>query len=84
MSPGVVITPQVAADILEARGWYDSQQAGVGDKFYFNFRQRVQAALKSRFCPGRGDAGASARFGFRNIHILFTTKLSPRNCRSLQ
>ncbi len=51
MNLGVVITPQAAADILEARAWYDSQQAGVGGKFYFGFRNRLEKALESPLSP---------------------------------
>lgn len=49
MSLRAVITPEAAADILNARTWYDSQEAGVGDKFYFAFRNRVHDALETPF-----------------------------------
>ena len=45
MSLRVVITPEAAADILNARAWYDSQEAGVGDRFYFAVRDRIHDAL---------------------------------------
>ncbi len=51
MSLRVVITPEAAADILEVREWYDSQQAGAGDKFYYAFRNRVQAAMEAPLLP---------------------------------
>jgi len=51
MSLRVVIMREAAADILEAREWYDSQQAGVGDKFYFALRNRVQAAIETPLLP---------------------------------
>jgi toxin ParE1/3/4 len=51
MSLRVVITPSAAADIVEARAWYDSQEAGVGDKFYFALRNRIHNALENPLLP---------------------------------
>jgi hypothetical protein len=51
MSLGVVITPEAAADILEARSWYDSQETGLGDRFYFGFRNRTEEVLRAPFAP---------------------------------
>jgi plasmid stabilization system protein ParE len=51
MSLCVIITPTAATDILEARNWYETQQVGVGDQFYFSFRNRVAEALRAPFQP---------------------------------
>jgi len=51
MSLCVIITPEAAADILNARTWYDSQESGVGGKFYFAFRTRIQSASENPFLP---------------------------------
>ena len=51
MSLRVVITPAAAADIVEARDWYDSQAVGVGDKFYFAVRNRIHDALENPLLP---------------------------------
>ena len=51
MSLRVVITPEAAADIINAQTWYDSQEAGVGDKFYFAFRNRIHDALAVPLLP---------------------------------
>lgn len=49
MSLRAVITPEATADILNARTWYDSQEAEAGDKFYFAFRNRIHDALETPF-----------------------------------
>lgn len=51
MSLGVVITPHAAADILNARTWYDNQEAGAGDKFYLAFRTRIYEAIETPSLP---------------------------------
>jgi hypothetical protein len=51
MNLRVVITPEAAVDILEARAWYESRQSGIGDRFYFGLRDRVLEALCSPFVP---------------------------------
>jgi hypothetical protein len=42
----VVFRPEAAVDVIEARKWYDNQQAGLGDGFrsaLANIVERVQA-----------------------------------------
>ena len=51
MSLRVVITPEAAADIVDARTWYDSQETGAGDRFYQIFRKRIHDALKNLLLP---------------------------------
>ena len=51
MSFRVAITPDAVADILNARAWYDSQEIGVGDKFYFAFEERIYKALEIPLSP---------------------------------
>jgi plasmid stabilization system protein ParE len=51
MSRRVAITPDAAADILNARAWYDSQETGAGDKFYFAFQKRINKALDMPLSP---------------------------------
>ncbi len=51
MSLRGVITPEAAADILNARTWYDSHETGVGEKFYFAFCNRIHDALGTPFLP---------------------------------
>ena len=33
MSLTIVLRPEAQADLLQARGWYDQQRAGLGDSF---------------------------------------------------
>jgi len=51
MSLRVVITPETGLDIAEAKEWYDSQETGVGEKFYSAFRGRLGEGLKSPLSP---------------------------------
>jgi toxin ParE1/3/4 len=47
----IVITPEAGLDIAEAKGWCDSQETGVGEKFYSAFRGRITEGLKSPSAP---------------------------------
>lgn len=51
MSLREVITPEAGIDIAEAKGWYDLQDSGVGEKFYFAFRYRLEETLKMPLLP---------------------------------
>jgi hypothetical protein len=80
MSLRVAITPDAAADILNARAWYDSQETGVGDKFYFAFQKRINKVLDMPLLPRAWGIEKSARCGFQNTRILHITKLPAMNC----
>ena len=43
MTPRLVFRPQAEAELLEARGWYESQRAGLGQ----TFTETVDQALAS-------------------------------------
>ncbi len=51
MSLREVITPDAGIDIAEAKSWYDSQESGIGEKFYFAFRHRLEDVLKTPLLP---------------------------------
>ncbi|MEI9963052.1 MAG: hypothetical protein WDM76_18645 [Limisphaerales bacterium] len=73
MSLRVVITPEAAADILNARTWYDSHETGVGDKFYFAFCNRIHDALGTPFLPrawGRRENSQGSDSQIPLFHLL--------------
>ena len=45
------ITPDAALDLARAVDWYDSQEPGVGEKFYLAFREKLEQILESPLSP---------------------------------
>ena len=46
MTRRLVVRPQAQSEILEARHWYDQQQAGLGEQFALEVDLTVSAVLE--------------------------------------
>ena len=46
MTRRLVLRPQAETELLEARDWYDQQQAGLGEQFALDVDLTVSAVLE--------------------------------------
>jgi len=55
MSFAILYHPQVEDDIRQAMEWYDGKQAGLGDKFFRELNEYIEALAKNPWYAVRYD-----------------------------